>query len=120
MHGKNNVANTGHPSIIFKKNKDGTYAKSGLLYQDILKYCIDGKYKENDNKSFRLWNLTKWLLEVTTEFINYFRDGSTRNYTIANRIEDRLLRIRGKVEDLVNIGLLRQTGTPRQLKASGS
>jgi hypothetical protein len=71
-----------------------------------LKYCIDGKYKENDNKSFRLWNLTKWLLEVNTEFINYFRDGSTRNYTIANRIEDRLPRIRGKVKDLVNIGLL--------------
>ena len=72
---------------------------------DILKYCIDGKYKENDNKSFRLWNLTKWLLEINTEFINYFRGGSTRNYTIANRIEDRLPRIRGKVEDLVNIGL---------------
>lgn len=64
MHGKNTVRNTGHPSIIFIKNKDGTYAKSGLLYQDILKYCMDGKYKENDNKSFRLWNLTKWLLEV--------------------------------------------------------
>ena len=97
-----------------------TYAKSGLLYKDILKYCIDGKYKENDNKSFRLWNLTKWLLEVNTEFINYFRDGSTRNYTIANRIEDRLPRIRGKVEDLVNIGLLAQTGTAKETKGSGT
>jgi len=120
MHGKNTVRNTGHPSIIFKKNKDGTYAKSGLLYQDILKYCIDGKYKENDNKSFRLWNLTKWLLEINTEFINYFRGGSTRNYTIANRIEDRLPRIRGKVEDLVNIGLLAQTGTAKETKGSGT
>jgi len=82
MHGKNNVTNTGHPSIIFKKNRDGSYAKSSLLYQDILKYCIDGKYKENDNKSFRLWNITKWLLEANTEFINYFKDGFARNYTI--------------------------------------
>ena len=120
MHGKNNVTNTGHPSIIFKKNKDGSYAKSSLLYQDILKYCIDGKYKENDNKSFRLWNITKWLLEANTEFINYFKDGSARNYTIANRIGDRLPRIKGKVQELVNWGLMVQIGIAKETKGNGT
>jgi hypothetical protein len=60
------------------------------------------------------------LLEINREFINYFRDESTRNYTIANRIENRLPRIRGKVEDLVNIGLLGQTGTAKETKGSGT
>jgi hypothetical protein len=120
MHGKNNIRNTGHTSIIFKKNKDGSYTYSSLLYQDILKYCIDGKYKENNNKSFRLWNLTKCLLEVNTEFINHFKDPSTRNYTIANRIEDRLDRIKGKVEDLVNLGLIVQIGRTKEAKGNGT
>ena len=57
MHGTNDVKNTWHPNIIFKKNKDGTYNKNALLCQDILRYCINGKHKEGDNESFRIWNL---------------------------------------------------------------
>jgi hypothetical protein len=120
MHGKRNIRNTEHTNIIFKKNKDGSYTKSGLLYQDILRYCIDGKYKENDNKSFRLWNLTKWLLEINVEFINHFKDPSTRNYTIANRIEDRLPRIKGKIEVLVKMGITVQIGSAKESKGSGT
>jgi hypothetical protein len=120
MHGKNNVRNTGHPSIIFKKNTDGSYTRNSLLYQDILKYCIDGKYREDDNKSFRLWNLIKWLLEVNVEFINHFKDLSTRNYTLANKIEDKRPRIKDKVEELVNLSLIAQIGTAKQSKGNGT
>lgn len=120
MHGKNNVKDTGHTNIIFKKNKDGSYTKTSLLYQDILKYCICGKYKEDDNKSFRLWNLTKWLLEVNMEFINYFKDPSTRNFTKANRIDDRTRRIKSKVWDLVNLGLIDQIGWAKESKGNGT
>ena len=119
MHGKNHVKNTGHISMIFKKNKDGSYTRSSLLYQDILKYSIDGKFKENDNKSFRLWNLTRWLLEVNMEFINHFKDPSTWNYTKANRIESRLDRIKIRVDELVNIGLIFQSGTAKESKGTG-
>jgi hypothetical protein len=114
------MKNTEHTSMIFKKNKDGCYTRSSLLYHDILKYCIDGKYKENDNRSFRLWNLTKWLLETNVEFINYFKDPSSWNYTVSNRIMDRLPRIRGKVEDLINLGLVIQTGRAKETKGEGT
>jgi hypothetical protein len=87
VHGKNGMKNTGLPSMIFKKDR------TGLLYQDILKYSINGKYKEDDGKSFRLWNLTKWLLEVNQEFVDYFKTPSRWNFTIANRINDRNPRI---------------------------
>lgn len=114
------MKNTEHTNIIFKKNKDGSCTRSSLLYQDILKYCIDGKYKDSDHKSFRLWNLTKWLLETNIEFMNCFRDPSTRNYTIANRIIDRLPRIRGRVADLINLGLIVQTGWEKETKGTGT
>lgn len=120
MHGKNSSRNTGHTKIIFKKNKDGSYTRNSLLYQDILKYCIDGKYKETDNVTFRLWNLTKWLLEVNTEFLNHFKEISTRNYTTANRIEDRLPRIKDKVNVLINLGLIAQVGMTKESKGTGT
>jgi hypothetical protein len=114
------MKNTEHTSMIFEKNKDRCYTRSSLLYQDILKYSIDGKYKENNNKSFRLWNLTKWLLETNIEFITYFKVPSRWNYTISNRIMDRLPRIRRKVEDLIDLGLVMQTGMVKETKGEGS
>ncbi|MGH9983300.1 MAG: hypothetical protein ACRD8W_05015 [Nitrososphaeraceae archaeon] len=120
MHGKNKTTNTGHTAVIFEKNKDGSYTRNSLLYQDILKYCINGKYKEDDSKSFRLWSLTKWLLETNVEFINHFKDPSTRNYKFANRIEDRLPRIKGRVQDLVDLDLIIQTGIEKESKGTGT
>lgn len=111
---------TGHTAIIFNKSTEGSYTQSSLLYQDILKYCINGKYKEDDNKSFRLWSLTKWLLETNAEFINYFKDPSSRNYNVASRIENRLPRIKGKVQDLVDLGLIVQTGVEKESKGTGT
>ncbi|MGC2575876.1 MAG: hypothetical protein WA364_30605 [Candidatus Nitrosopolaris sp.] len=99
---------------IFEKDR------SGLLYQDIMKYSINGKYKEDDLKSFRLWNLTKWLLEVNKEFRDHFSYAPEWNYTTANRIDDRIPRVRGKVEDLVNLGLIVQIGTAKQSKGTGT
>jgi hypothetical protein len=119
MHGKNDTKSTGHPNIIFKKNKEGSYTKNAKLCQNILQYCMNGKYKEDDNESFRLWNLTKWLLEVNPEFINYFKELSTRNITKANRIEDRLPRIKRNVEELINLGLIVQIGTAKESKGTG-
>jgi hypothetical protein len=114
------MKSTEHPNMIFNKNKDGSYTRSSLLYHDILKYCIDGKYKENDDKSFRLWNLTRWLLETNAEFINYFKNPSKWNYTISNRIIDRLPRIRGRVNDLIDLGLIVQIGRVKEIKGEGT
>src|ERR1041385_4474098 len=120
MHDKNEVKNVRHPDIIFGKYKDGTFTKKALLCQDILKHCINGKYKENDNESFRLWNLAKWLLEFSLEFINHFRELSTRNYTTSNNIEYIIRRIKHNVEKLVDVGLIIQVRTEKEIKGTGS
>jgi hypothetical protein len=58
MHDKKDAKNIEHLNIIFGKYKDGTFTKKALLCQNILQYSINGKYKEDDdNESFRLWNL---------------------------------------------------------------
>ncbi|MGC1932632.1 MAG: hypothetical protein WA667_26970 [Candidatus Nitrosopolaris sp.] len=99
---------------IFKNDR------TGLLFQDILKYSIDGKNKEDDGKSFRLWYLIKWLLEVNQEFVNHFKDLSTRTMTTSNKLKDRTDRVEGKVEDLVKLGLIVQSGTAKELKGNGT
>jgi hypothetical protein len=114
VHGKTDMKKTVLPSKIFKKDRDG------LLYQDILRYSIHDKYKEDDGKSFRLWNLTKWLLEVNEHFIDYFRQLKKRNYTMANRINDRTDTIMAKVEVLANLGLMAQIGIATQTKGTGT
>jgi hypothetical protein len=119
MHDENDAKSTRHPNIIFKKNKEGNYTKNALLSQDILQYCINGKYKEDDNISFRLWNLAKWLLEVNSEFKNYFKDLSTRNITKRNRVENRLPRIKLIVKELANLGIIVQAGTAKETKGTG-
>ena len=120
MHGKKRKKNTGHLSIIFSKNIDGSYTRNALLYQDIIKYSIKGKYKENDNKSFRSRSLTKWLLEENKEFINYFKDPSTRHFTISNRIENRLDRVKDKVNDLMELNLIEEVGTTKETKGNSN
>ena len=118
MHGKNYKENTGHLYPIFQKDKEGNYTKNPLLYQDILRYSIDGKYKEDDN-SFRTRNLTKWLLEKNVEFLNYFKDPSTRNFTMSSKIENKLDRIKEKIKDLINLGLIEQSRMIKETKGSG-
>lgn len=109
MHDKNDVKNVRHPDIIFGKDKDsGVFTEKAILCQDILKYCINGKYKENDNESFRLWNLTEWLLEVNQEYINYFKHEDTKHFKKYSRIENRLPTTKRNVVKLVNIGLIEQ------------
>jgi hypothetical protein len=113
MHGKNDMKNTGHPSMIFKDDSNGA------LYRGILKYSLVDKYKEEDVKSFRIWNLTRWLLEVHQEFVNYYKDPSTRTTTISNRVEARQERVASKVEDLAKLGLISQIRTAKQTKGTG-
>lgn len=120
MHGKKHKKNTGHLSIVFSKNVDGSYTRNALLYQDIINYSIKGRYKENDNKSFRSRSLTKWLLEENKEFINYFKDPSTCHFTISNRIENRLDRVKDKVNDLIELNLIEEVGTTKETKGNSN
>jgi hypothetical protein len=120
MHGKKHKKTTGPLSIVFSKNVDGGYTRNALLYQDIIKYSIKDKYKENDNKSFRSRSLTKWLLEENKEFITYFKDPSTSHFTISNRIENRLDRVKDKVNDLIELDLIEVVGAAKETKGNSN
>ena len=120
MHDKNDVKNVRHPNIIFGKYKDKvTFTKKALLYQNILQYYIDGKDKEEDNESFRVWNLTKWLLEANLEFRNHYQDSAAKTKT-HSRVENFKPRVKRYVEELVNMGLIRQIGTAKETKGTGT
>jgi hypothetical protein len=74
---------------IFQKDNDGNYSQNARLYQSILQYFLVLKDDHSNNDSFRFWDLAKWLMEHNQEFVNYYRELSTRNTTMSNRIEAR-------------------------------
>src|SRR5438046_236990 len=91
-------------NFIFQKDKNGSYTKLALLYQDILGYSII-KIKSNspDSRSFTHRELAKWLLENNNEYINYYKDPSTKYYTLNNKIENTQQSMKDKLNDLVNV-----------------
>jgi hypothetical protein len=97
-------------SMIFEKTKDEqSYTNVALLYQNILDYAIilNGKTLENNNFScFTTWKLTGWLIDHNQEFINAYKDPSTRNIPTNNRIAARLDRVEYCIEHLYGLGLV--------------
>ena len=51
---------------------------------------------------------SKWLLKHNREFLEYYIGISTRTTTYQNRIENRLPRIRDKLNDLIKIGFIEE------------
>ena len=115
MHGKNLPG----IRIIFQKDKEQrNYEKNALLLQDILLYILHIK---NGNNSFRVWDLAKWLLENNLEFYNsYHGPFSSYTTTISNRVEARSDRIKARINDLVNLGLIHENGIAKATKGNGT
>jgi hypothetical protein len=103
---------------IFQKDRNSNYTKPALLYQDILRYSIHSKSSINVCH-IRHWDLARWLMKKNQEFINHYKDPSTRNTTINNRIENTQQRTKGKIKDLIELGLMKQIGTVKRSKGTG-
>jgi hypothetical protein len=101
---------------IFPKDRNGNFTKKALLYQDMLKYSIE----ENNPSSFRHWDLASWLMKKNQEFINKYKDLSTRNITYGNRVEHTQKRTKDRLNDLINLGLIEVIGTVPQKKGIGN
>jgi hypothetical protein len=97
---------------IFQRDNDGSYSQNARLYQDILKYFLIPK-DDNNNDTFRFWDLAKWLMKNNEEFVNYYQDFPTRNVTMSNRIEARKNRIKSKLNDVIYLDLIRIGGTTK-------
>ena len=98
------------PSIhlIFEKG-NGSYTKRALFYQDILLYSKD--IKEMQKSSFKDRELTNWLLKYNLELVDYYSKPPYNHTPPSARAENRLDRVKASVRDLINLGLIRETGT---------
>ena len=89
---------------IFRKDPEGKYyEKKALLFQDILRF---GSTLE-ENKSFRLWDLAKFLLTANEEIRNRY---SRNRLTKANQIENVQRRIKRSIDSLVKLRIMKETG----------
>jgi hypothetical protein len=107
---------------IFDKDKDGHYTKKALLYQDIIIYSI-AREKEGqifrDKDPFRHWDLAKYLMNKNNEYINLYKDPSARHTPIKNRIENTQRRTKDKVQDLIDLGLMKKGEDVKESKGTG-
>ena len=104
---------------IFKRDKSGNYTKKALLYQDVLRYSLEKKGQSENTNSFRHWQLAKWLMSHNEEFINHYKDPSSRHITFPNRIENTQRSTKNKLNDLIALQLIRITGSAKAEKGTG-
>ena len=99
-----------------KGNVHGEYTDDANLYQDLMKYCIF-LLKNNNNGSFDYWSgLGYWLLDNNKEFLNRYKTSKNKEQPIEN-IQKRVKR---KLNNLEELGLIQNIGTRKQRKGSGS
>lgn len=103
---------------IFEKDKDGNYTKNALLYQDILRYYLTIKETDSsgNNYSFSLWELGMWLLQYNNDFINFYKDPSTRNIGYTRRFYNLRGHIKKNLEHLMQLQLIQVSGTRKAAK----
>jgi len=100
---------------VFSRREDGQYTDSARTYQLILKYCLNLKrnrqFENGVDQSFTLWEIT---------------DGLTKdNHNLSpkptkNRIENRQSTIKKKLHNLVDLKLIRISGSRPAKKGSGT
>jgi hypothetical protein len=91
--------------LIFEK-KNEFYTNRALFYQDILRYS-----NITIEKSFKDRELTRWLLENNQEMRNYYNSPPNSHVPRNTRVENRIERVKGSVQDLIDLGLMQETGT---------
>ncbi|HZC50274.1 MAG TPA: hypothetical protein VE244_14575 [Nitrososphaeraceae archaeon] len=103
---------------IFEKDENEHYTKNALLYQDILRYylTINEKDSSENNYSFSLWDLGMWLLQNNSDFINLYKDLSTRNIGHTRRYNNLKDHIKKNLEHLMQLQLIQMSGTTKAAK----
>lgn len=99
--------------VIFERDKEGNYTKDALLYQNILHYSIDLEKEKEERNSFRVRELARWLMTHNLEFANEFKGTNTR---MSYRIENRLPRIKAKLNSLESVFLIQRVGMTKAKK----
>jgi len=100
-------------SIFARKDQDGNYTYSASIYQNILRYSVVLKKDTSENKrlSFTLWEITDWL--TANEEGNIDKPNK-------QRIENKQETIRTKLQNLVQLKLIRIAGHKPMAKGTGT
>ena len=100
---------------VFSRREEGQYTNSASTYQRILKYCLvlkQNRQSENgDNQSFTWWEVTDWLTKDTSKS----SDKSTKD-----RIENLQRTIKKKLQNLVDLELIRISGNRPVTRGTGT
>jgi hypothetical protein len=106
--------------LIFEKDENGCYTKPASLYQGILRYSLNiEKDPSGDSKSFRHWDLARWLMNNNQEFINRYKDPFNSHTTTSNIIENTRERTKNALSDLMDLRLIYLAGTEPQREGTG-
>lgn len=85
----------------------------------MLKYSIVQKNENaHTNQPFRHWELAKWLMEHNPEFINAYKDISTKTTKYSNRIENTQRRTKDKVNRLIDLFLMKIVDYTKESKGT--
>jgi hypothetical protein len=104
---------------IFKKDSNGHYTTTALLYQDMIRYCIARKELDpNHPDSFKHWDLADCIIRNNQEDVNYYKDMSTRSINMGSRIENIQQRTKDRLNDLVQLNLVEISGSEKQEKGN--
>jgi hypothetical protein len=104
---------------IFRKNKNGEYTRDALLYHDILRYSVNELKPTEGNLSFKIWELTEWLISHNLEFVSDYGSPSSRHFTKSNKVESRIGRVRRHVSMLLYLGLIEEYRKVKATKGQG-
>jgi len=100
---------------IFSRREDGQYTNSASTYQRILKYCLflkqNRQSQNDDNQSFTWWEATDWLTKDTSNS----SDKATKD-----RVENPQRTIKNKLQNLVDLELIRVSGSRSMKKGTGT
>ncbi|MGC1132918.1 MAG: hypothetical protein WA941_08845 [Nitrososphaeraceae archaeon] len=90
-------------SDIFQKEKNGSYTKDALMYQNILSFS-------DDKSCFIRTELYNWLFSHNRELIDDYKDLSTRNTPYSARMANRKDRLDRVFSDLLDMKVLVHSG----------
>ena len=104
---------------IFKKDDTDHYTSTALLYQDMIRYSISRRERDsNHSNSFKHWDLADWIIRNNQEYVNYYKDMSTRSINMASRIENTQQRTKDRLNDLIQLNLVEISGSEKQEKGN--
>jgi len=104
--------------VIFSKYPNGIYTKDALLYQDILRFSVK-ELEPQEECTFKLWELTEWLISNNLEIANYYKNPSASHMTKSNKIQARIGRVKRHLDILLYLGLIGEHSRTKESKGQG-